>query len=94
MPDWTVDFFKNPTPWGLFATGVAFLLLGRLIPKSWVEDRINDYKDRIASLEKALDREKTINDANSETIRKLVAYAESADRILDALYEESKKGAA
>lgn len=93
MPDWTIDFLKNPTPWGLFATGIMFLLLGRLLPKSYVDDRIQDYKDRVASLEKALDREKGINDANSETLKKLLTYAESTDRVLDALYNESKKGA-
>lgn len=93
MPDWTIDFFKNPTPWGLFAMGILFLLLGRLLPKSWVEERINDYKERIKSLETALEREKGINDANSETLQKLLAFAESSDKVLDALYAESKKGA-
>lgn len=92
MPDWTIDFIKNPTPWGLFAMGILFILLGRLLPKSWVEERINDYKERVQSLETALDREKSINDANSETLRKLLTYAESTDKVLDALHAESKKG--
>lgn len=86
-----LGLLKEAGPWVAFGLSV---ISGLLIPRGQHRERINDYKSQVEKLEKALQHEKSINDMHAQTLSKLLVYAESNDKILEALYSATKKGAA
>lgn len=86
-----LGLLKEAGPWVAFGLSV---ISGLLIPRGQHKERINDYKTQVEKLEKALEKEKQINDMNSQTLSKLLVYAESNDKVLEALYSATKRGAA
>lgn len=76
MP-WNSIIDHGPT--GLLALCVVLILIGWLLPRTWVRERLRD-KDR------ELERERERNDLLTSGLRDLLTYAEAADRILQAWY--------
>jgi len=82
---------KDAGPWVAFGLSV---ITGLLVPRSQHRERVNDYKSQVEKLEMALEKEKQINNVNYQALSRLLVLAESNDKILEALYSATKKGAA
>lgn len=88
-------------PWAASTTSLAGLLgmvvmaivFGLLIPR-WVHNQqVKFWKQRYDDAMKIVDSERTRNDKLTDTVSKLLVYAETADRVLKALPTHTERSA-
>ena len=89
MPEIPPAVIGNLGPYGILLIAVLLVLLGRLIPRSVLEDRIGDKRERIAYLEQTLAHRDEELRVRGQQVDKLLAQSDLTVQLLQSLAREA-----